>query len=1379
MATLYYNAEVSTDWNDLGNWWTDLDVPTQATTLPTSADDVILTGSVVTNTGGAIEVSTLAMTTVAATAALGDALGVDVTISGPGYNGIFTNSRIGAGVTVTGNCEFIGSQAGAVGAASNSGTITGNALFTGDVGVLPCVVAAPVENFGTVSGNAVFDGNSRNASTGTVTGACMFNDNSYNDGTAAQVTYAGFTGGTCVGSAAAFVILGAPASGLNSEGRGTYAGDGLFYTDYPTLAEGYDNINSVYYFAGVATQLNEDGTGWDATLDDYYIEAVATGMSQLGSGFYNGDHYYLGSIFPPTTYAFMGTSNGDWNNLSNWLADYDISLPAGQLPTATDNVELRASVTSNGGGPPTVANLSTVPSNPNSNLRLDIPITVTGTATFNGEWYYTQAITGNVAFSAAAFTNWRSSYATGTTTFTSLTSVAFAATTSWYIDASLWIFDAPDPVWTFPAGTQLGSAGNIHGNVIFNAEYSSGNNSGQITGDVTFNGHYAFNYGSINGTATFNGGSHNGNQSSYFAGAVVTGTAIFNDYSYNNGTVTGDAEFSGAEFTNSSPTGSGSVSGTTTFTAAMPVVFNWGNGVSWTYDTSLWVFTTSGQNWIFSSGDNSSVIKGDAAFSGSSFNNYNGTVDGNATFAESSSNRGTVSHDATFNGSSYNTGTVSEDATFSASAFAAVSGNNPLGTLNGGVTFSSATLVTFTLDSNYGWSNWTYDSTAWSFTAPGQNWIFNGSAYNSGVLIGDATFNSSSHNDGTVSNDATFNGGYNHTSGTVSHDATFGGGYNAGLVSNDATFDGITYNNGTVSNDATFNGSSYNDYGTVYNAVFNASSYNNYSGIVTNDAVFNGSSSNRGTVTHDAVFNETSYNTGGVSGAATFSASAFAAVSGNTPLGTLNGGVTFSSPTSVTFTLDSNTGWSNWNYDSTAWSFTAPGQNWIFGGYSYNSGVLIGDATFNDISHNDGTVSNDATFDGGYNHTSGVVSNDATFGGGSYNSGTVMHDATFDGITYNNGTVSNDAVFNVSSYNYYGTVYNAVFNGSSYNNYGGMVTNDAIFNGSSENRGTVSNNATFNESSHNTGGVSHDATFSASAFAAVSGNTPLGTLNGGVTFSSPTSVTFTLDSNTGWSNWTYDSTAWAFTAPGQNWIFDGYSWNSGILIGDATFNSSSHNDGTVSNDATFGGGSYNGGTVMHDATFNTSSYNNSGSTVSNNATFNGSSTNNGTVSNDATFNESSFNTDYGTVYNAIFNGISYNNTNSAVTNDATFNVTSHNEGIVSNNATFNDNSYNSASSTVSNDATFNDSSYNAGTINGDATFNHNSYSAISASFNVGTNLVFNQNSQLRGSIDVNSVAFRENSQNTYGIGGALSAAPNTIVVAHGGGINGSNILGMF
>jgi hypothetical protein len=51
MATLYYNNAIDTDWNTLGNWWTNSSFTTPASSLPTSADDVVVSANCLSNSG--------------------------------------------------------------------------------------------------------------------------------------------------------------------------------------------------------------------------------------------------------------------------------------------------------------------------------------------------------------------------------------------------------------------------------------------------------------------------------------------------------------------------------------------------------------------------------------------------------------------------------------------------------------------------------------------------------------------------------------------------------------------------------------------------------------------------------------------------------------------------------------------------------------------------------------------------------------------------------------------------------------------------------------------------------------------------------------------------------------------------------------------------------------------------------------------------------------------------------------------------------------------------------------------------------------------------------------------------------------------------------
>jgi hypothetical protein len=137
MATLYFNAAVDTDWATLGNWWTDDAFTTQATSLPTSADDVIASAIIAANSGS------------------------EPTVANFTLNGF---SHLGIAITVTGNATFNDSSV-------NRTTVTGNATFNG----------SSYNYYGkTVTGNATF--NDYSSSEGTVSGDATFNDYSYNYG---------------------------------------------------------------------------------------------------------------------------------------------------------------------------------------------------------------------------------------------------------------------------------------------------------------------------------------------------------------------------------------------------------------------------------------------------------------------------------------------------------------------------------------------------------------------------------------------------------------------------------------------------------------------------------------------------------------------------------------------------------------------------------------------------------------------------------------------------------------------------------------------------------------------------------------------------------------------------------------------------------------------------------------------------------------------------------------------------------------------------------------------------------------------------------------------------------------------------------------------
>ena len=175
-------------------------------------------------------------------------------------------------------------------------------------------------------------------------------------------------------------------------------------------------VSPYYYVLGQCTNLDISGNGfWNGHAYylgalhpngyngyHYYLADTETTLNSTGSGYWNSTYYYLGNVFVPTSQVFTGSINGDWNNLGNWKPDASLPLLAGRLPLSTEDVELWASVTTNGGNQPTVTNsyIHTAP-----NLTIAISLTVTGTATFGYGSSNTGTITGNAIFNGDSSNN--------------------------------------------------------------------------------------------------------------------------------------------------------------------------------------------------------------------------------------------------------------------------------------------------------------------------------------------------------------------------------------------------------------------------------------------------------------------------------------------------------------------------------------------------------------------------------------------------------------------------------------------------------------------------------------------------------------------------------------------------------------------------------------------------------------------------------------------------------------------------------------------------------------------------------------------------------------------------------------------------------------
>ena len=278
--------------------------------------------------------------------------------------------------------------------------------------------------------------------------------------------------------------------------------------------------------------------------------------------------------------------------------------------------------------------------------------------------------------------------------------------------------------------------------------------------------------------------------------------------------------------------------------------------------------------------------------------------------------------------------------------------------------------------------------------------VFNDTSYLAGGsnIVGDVYFNNLSHNQGTISGNATFDNVAIYSGGTVSGDlilnyvsgsvATFTNKFWYGEVT--GTIKNVTLNpitefifNSSSSNfgiipvgiNVNFN-DSFNQGVISGNATFNGLSNNNTDGVVSGNATFNDLSFNYGTVVGDATF---TYASGGVIALTDYFLDDNSGQVWGTVEGIVKGGDNINI-TSIVFNDHS------YNLGIIPENATA-----TFHDESYNSGTVSGNAIFHDESYNDGTVSGNAIFN---NNTInyGVVEGYACFRDAAYNneeSGTV------------------------------------------------------------------------------------------------------------------------------------------------------------------------------------------------------------------------------------------------------------------------------------------------------------------------------------------------------------------------------------------------------
>lgn len=205
MATLYYKGYGN--WDTLANWYQDSNHTVPASSLPTSSDSVVVTGTI---PGDPSNIPTFVNVFVQ----------YDPDLSIPGGARHFNATGLVTFGTYTQTGDFTGdflwtetSGDFLVGTIIGNGTVTGGIIYLSNGTILGSLTFSGNASFQSfsftdsitvpVGGSCVFNNNSVNR--GTIYGKCVFNDSSYDRGVvignvAGDVVYNGFTGTNSFGT---------------------------------------------------------------------------------------------------------------------------------------------------------------------------------------------------------------------------------------------------------------------------------------------------------------------------------------------------------------------------------------------------------------------------------------------------------------------------------------------------------------------------------------------------------------------------------------------------------------------------------------------------------------------------------------------------------------------------------------------------------------------------------------------------------------------------------------------------------------------------------------------------------------------------------------------------------------------------------------------------------------------------------------------------------------------------------------------------------------------------------------------------------------------------------------------------------------------------
>ncbi|MFA6158803.1 MAG: hypothetical protein WC763_04265 [Candidatus Paceibacterota bacterium] len=284
----YFNGSVSTNWDDLGNWFFDATSTQPAATLPQSGDTVFIGASLTSGPGSAI---TLGSVVVASSTTGGGSFSVNLTnISAPAYF-YASSTNVGA---VNGTFHVFGDRP--FSQVNTSGTFTGVVAFHDGSW-----------NDVTIPGNVSFYDTSYNSSSGIVGGDAEFIGSNRNDGivvgvatiySGASVTGSGTVQGNTLnmGSIAGGIfsgivtnVAGAITGAITNVAKMVFSGSGYVSTSGSLSgdADFNDNSSNRGIVAGTTTFSGSSyntGTTSGATFIGDLSENVYNGLNGFVSG---------------------------------------------------------------------------------------------------------------------------------------------------------------------------------------------------------------------------------------------------------------------------------------------------------------------------------------------------------------------------------------------------------------------------------------------------------------------------------------------------------------------------------------------------------------------------------------------------------------------------------------------------------------------------------------------------------------------------------------------------------------------------------------------------------------------------------------------------------------------------------------------------------------------------------------------------------------------------------------------------------------------------------------------------------------------------------------------------------------------------------------